>query len=144
MGKINTGRVILGGLAAGLVMNVSEAVLHAVVLREEGEKLVQLWQEKGLLPEVSSTALVWVILLTFALGIAAVWTYAAIRPRFGPGPGTALVAALAVWAMSYLYAGIYLHAGILIVPPKVVWLPIGWSLFEVPVATLLGAWLYRE
>lgn len=36
MGKINTGRVILGGLVAGLVMNVSEAVLHAGVLAKDG------------------------------------------------------------------------------------------------------------
>ena len=34
-----------------------------------------------------------------------VWLYAAIRPRFGPGPKTAICAGLIVWGLSYLYRG---------------------------------------
>ena len=82
--------------------------------------------------------------ITFALGVLAVWSYAAMRPRFGPGPQTAVLAGLAVWAMSYLYAGVYVHAGVVILPAKLTWLPVVWSLVEVPVATLAGAWLYKE
>ncbi|MGH9318425.1 MAG: hypothetical protein ACRD3V_00825 [Vicinamibacteria bacterium] len=144
MGKINSGRVILGGLVAGLVMNVSEAVLHAVVLAEDGAKLLEDWKALGLNVEMAPTLLLWLIGITFVLGILAVWTYAAIRPRFGAGPSTAICAGLAVWAMSYLYAGVYVHAGIVIVPTKLTWLPVVWGLVEIPVATLLGAWLYRE
>jgi hypothetical protein len=40
MNKINMGRVILGGLLAGLAMNVSEFVLHAVALGADGQKLM--------------------------------------------------------------------------------------------------------
>ena len=36
-----------------------------------------------------------VVIVDFILGILTVWVYAAIRPRFGPGPRTALTAALA-------------------------------------------------
>ncbi len=88
--------------------------------------------------------LVWLVLITFALGLLAAWTYAAIRPRFGPGPKTAICAGLAVWAMSYLYAGVYVYAGIVILPAKLAWLPVVWGLVELPLATLAGAWLYKE
>jgi hypothetical protein len=46
--------------------------------------------------------------------------------------------------MSYLYAGVYVHAGVVIIPAKLTWVPVAWSLIEVPVATLVGAWLYKE
>jgi hypothetical protein len=144
MGKINTGRVILGGLVAGLVMNASEAFLHAGVLGADGAKLLEEWKRLGLEMDVNPSLVFWLIGITFVLGILAVWLYAAIRPRFGPGPKTALCAGLAVWAMSYLYAGVYVDAGIVVFPMKLTWLPVLWGLVEVPLATLLGAWLYRE
>ncbi|MGH9818299.1 MAG: hypothetical protein ACRD5F_11975 [Candidatus Acidiferrales bacterium] len=146
MGRINWGRVILGGLVAGLIMNVSEFVLHAIVLGEEGRQLIQEWNRLGLYAsaEADPAMLTWLIALTFVLGVLAVWTYAAIRPRYGAGPKTALCAGMAVWAMSYFYAGVYVYAGIGVVPQRLVWIPVIWGLVEMPIATLAGAWLYRE
>ena len=37
MGKINLSRVILGGIVAGIVINVSEWLLHDVVMKEQFE-----------------------------------------------------------------------------------------------------------
>jgi hypothetical protein len=37
------------------------------------------------------------LLWGFVVGIAAIWLYAAIRPRYGPGAATALRAGFAVW-----------------------------------------------
>ena len=64
--------------------------------------------------------------------------------RGHPGPKTAICAGLLVWALSYLYAAVYVHAGVTVYPAKLTWLPVVWSLVEVPVATLAGSWLYRE
>jgi hypothetical protein len=144
MGKINVGRVIGAGLLAGLIMNVSQFVLHAVVLARDGAKLMEDWKKLGLNIEPDPMLLLWLVALTFGLGVMALWTYAAIRPRFGPGPRTAVVAGLAVWALSYFYAGVYVYAGVVVIPMKLTWLPVAWSLVEVPVATLVGAWLYKE
>jgi len=143
---MNWGRVIGGGLLAGLVMNISEFVLHAVVLKADGEALVKEFNQRGFnLPvDGDPQALMILVGLTFVLGILAVWTYAAIRPRFGAGPGTAVCAGLAVWAMSYLYAAIYVYAGLPVFPAKVILLPVAWTLIEMPVATVAGAWLYKE
>lgn len=144
MAKINMGRVILGGLVAGLVMNASQFALHAIVLADEGNKLLADWQALGLHIEQDPRLLMALIGMTFVLGVLAVWTYAAIRPRFGEGAKTALVAGLAVWGMSYLYAAVYLYGAVVIYPSKLTWAPVAWSFVEVPVATLVGAWLYRE
>lgn len=144
MGQINWGRVIGGGLMAGVVMNVSEFLLHAVVLRADGQALMEQWNRQGFNIKEDPTLLSILIGVTFLLGVLAVWTYAAIRPRFGPGPKTAIIAGLAVWAMSYFYAGVYVYAGMVIVPAKLVWCPVVWSLFEVPIATLIGGWFYKE
>jgi hypothetical protein len=144
MGQINTARVVGGGLLAGLIMNISEFVLHAVVLAPDGERLLAEWKQAGIAGDPDPTLLVWLVAATFALGLMAVWIYAAIRPRMGPGPGTAVCAGLVVWALSYLYAAVYVHAGVTVFPAKLTWLPVAWSLVEVPVATVAGAWLYRE
>ena len=144
MNKIQMGRVVVGGVLAGLIMNVSEFLLHGVVLAGDGQKLMDDWNQRGLSIQPDPMMLVWLVLITFALGFLAVWTYAAIRPRFGPGPKTAICAGLAVWAMSYLYAGVYVYAGIVILPAKLAWFPVVWGLIEVPLATLAGAWLYKE
>jgi hypothetical protein len=125
-------------------MNVSQFVLHAVVLARDGAKLIEDWKKLGLNIEPDPMLLLWLVAITFGLGVMALWTYAAIRPRFGPGPRTAVIAGLAVWALSYFYAGVYVYAGIVVMPMKLTWLPVAWSLVEVPVATLVGAWLYQE
>ena len=144
MGQINLVRVVGGGLLAGLIMNISEFVLHAIVLGPDGEKLLEEWQTLGLVGEPNPMNLLLLVLVTFALGITAVWTYAAIRPRLGAGVPTAACAGLLVWALSYGYAAVYVHAAVTVYPPRLTWLPVAWSLIEVPVATLAGAWLYRE
>ncbi len=137
-------RVLVGGVAAGFVMLVSQIVLHTVVLAEQGTALIEDWAARGL---DASAALEPSIPLTagiFMLGGVAVWLYAGLRSRFGPGPRTALCVGLVVWAASYLYTAVYIHAGVVIRPPRMVWLPAAWGFFEVPLATLAGAWLYRE
>ena len=37
MGRINTGRVVVGGLLAGLLINISEFVLNTVVIAKDME-----------------------------------------------------------------------------------------------------------
>ncbi len=144
---MNGGRIIGGGLLAGLIMNISEFVLHAIVLGADGLAVATDLNKRGfnIATDPDPNLLMLLIGITFALGILAVWTYAAIRPRFGAGPSTAICAGLAVWAMSYLYAAVYVHAGFFAVfHGKFVWLPVAWSLVEMPIATLAGAWVYKE
>jgi len=82
---------------------------------------------------------------TFLIGFVAVWLYAAIRPRFGPGPKTAVYAGLAVWALSHIWSAVYLANGFPgIIPVGLAWIPAIWGLFEATLGTLAGAALYKE
>jgi hypothetical protein len=56
-------------------------------------------------PTGGGTLAVWLI-YGFAWAIAAVWLYAAIRPRYGAGPGTAARAAVAVWFFGCLLTSV--------------------------------------
>ena len=142
MTTINRARVLAGGLLAGLVMNASEAALHGGVLGADG---VALFERYGVSTTPRPLQTVALIAVTFFLGIAAVWLYAAIRPRYGAGPGTALCAGLAVWFFSHVWSGVYLGAGFTgLITPRLALLPVAWGLVEAPLATLVGAWVYRE
>jgi hypothetical protein len=142
MENIKWGRVIAGGLLAGLVMNVGEAILHGALLAPAA---AEAYLALGRTPPTDPAYLASLIVLTFAQGVVAVWLYAGIRPRYGPGPRAAIYGGLAVWFLSAVYAAAYLHSGFAgILPARVVWLPVGWELVEFPLATIAGAAIYRE
>ena len=139
MGRINMARVVLGGLLAGLVINVSDFVLNAVVLEEELNAAVQRLN----LPAIAGGTIGVFVVMGFVLGIAAVWLYAAIRPRYGAGPKTALCAGAAVWFFAYVYPGIGMTA-MGMFPTNLMAVSMVWGLVELLVATVVGAWPYQE
>ena len=139
MGKINVAKVVVGGLLAGLVVNISETILNLVVVSGDMEAFLQARN----LPALGGAAIGGFIVLAFVAGIATVWLYAAIRPRFGPGPGTAVTAGLAVWFFAYLYPGI--ANGLMgMFPMKLNVITLAWGLVEVIVGSIAGAWVYAE
>jgi hypothetical protein len=123
-------------------MNASEAALHGGMLGEDARQLFARYQ----VPDLTSPApMASLIAMTFVLGIVSVWLYAAIRPRYGAGPRTAVVAGLAVWVMAHLWSGIYLGMGFMgLITPRLAFLPIAWGLVEAPLGTVVGAWVYQE
>ena len=94
MGKINLSRVILGGLVAGVVINILEFLTHEVLLKAQHAEAMKALGRT--MPEGGQTMAVWMI-YGLLWGLAAIWVYAAIRPRFGAGAGTAFKAALVAW-----------------------------------------------
>jgi hypothetical protein len=139
MGKINVGRVLLGGLAAGLVLNIGEYVLNDVILAEEWAAYMA---DAGIAAFGVGQVAAFVV-ITFLYGITLIWIYAAIRPRFGPGPKTAVIAGLALWVIGWLLIGASLVAAGLY-PVGLTVTTIVWGVFEAPIAAVTGAWLYRE
>jgi hypothetical protein len=97
VGRINVKGVIVGGLVAGLVLNVIDYLVYGVWLAPE---LAAAMQAAGKRPVDSLIPLF--ILLDFVYGIALVQLYAAIRPRFGAGPATAVKAGIFVWVIAGL------------------------------------------
>jgi hypothetical protein len=140
MGKINYSRVLLGGLLAGIIINIVEFVLNGLVFQEEWTAALAALgksQPTGLGPTAFLT--MW----GFLVGMAAVWLYAAIRPRFGPGPKTALYAGLATWVLAYLSAALA-GAPLGLFPRSLMVIASAVGIVEAVAATMAGAWIYRE
>lgn len=142
MGKINWGRVILGGLLAGLVINVVEWI-SPLVFREDYQDFQAAMEAIGKSGQPGPGELALYIVMNFAVGIFAIWLYAAIRPRYSPGPKTAVIAACGTWFAIYFVATIgYAQLGIF--PGRLLAITVVVGLVEILVATQLGAWLYKE
>ncbi len=140
MASINTGRVLLGGLLAGVIVNVGEYVCNEVLF---GDRIRAAMAEHGMtMPTGGAVIAIWLV-WGLLLGLTAVWVYAAIRPRFGAGPKTAAIAGLTVWVPGSLLASLGMW-NIGFAPRDVAAGVALWGLVEYVVATIAGAWLYKE
>ena len=139
MSNMNTGRVVLGGLLAGLVLSIGEFVLNEVVLASE----MTAWFAAHNFKEPAGSFIAIAVGLTFVLGIVIVLTYALIRPRLGPGVKTAIIAGLISWFAVYVYTGI-INGVLFGLTIKLMGISIVWGLVEYALAAILGAWAYTE
>lgn len=130
----------MGGLLAGLIINVVELILNGVILRASWRQALQ---GLGINEGFSAGTMVVFLVCGFLLGIASVWLYAAIRPRYGMGSGSAFRAGVAAWAIGAFLPNLAtypmgLFPGWLIVTATIV------SLFEILLGTFAGAAVYKE
>ena len=139
MGKINIGRVIAGGLVAGIIIDAIEYVLNGVILADRWNSQMAALH----LPMMEGNAIVLFNVIGLVTGVAAVWTYAAIRPRFGEGPGTAFIAALLVWVLAYLLGDIG-NAAAGFFPGSLTLILLAVGFVEIVIATLAGGFIYNE
>jgi hypothetical protein len=141
MGKINWGRVIIGGLVAGVVMNLLWFAGWALLVRP-GLSAALLDVGRPLQESVGGTVVM--VVMTFLIGILAIWLYAAIRPRCGPGPRTAAVASIAVGLLLGVFPDIGWGSVIRLIPASVFVTDAVTTLVVVVIGTILGAWVYKE
>ena len=96
MASINIGKVVTGGLLAGVVANAVDFVTNNYVLATDW----QAWAASHNIDPATLTsgtiAGTW-IAVDFIFGLLLVWTYAAMRPRFGAGIQTAFYAGLVIY-----------------------------------------------
>ncbi len=133
MAKLNLARVFVGGLLAGVVINIGEFILNMGLLGKVMEDALKELKR----PPMGNEAIAFYVLMGFGLGIVMIWVYAAIRTRFGPGPTTAICAGLTVWALSYLYP----NAGMLplhLFPRRLLFYSTVWGFFELPIAAIIS------
>ena|SRR5687767_6525201 len=136
---MNAKRVILGGLLAGLVLNIGETILNIPVV---GAQMDAALQTLGL-PKMSGATIGLFVLMCFGLGILCTWLYAAIRPRFGAGPRTAVIAGIVVWLLVSVWVNVA-SAAMGTFPFRLLAIVMAWQLVEIPLATMAGAYVYRE
>lgn len=140
MTHTNRGRVLLGGLVAGVVINIVEYVTNGVVLQDGWARAMQALGKPAVL---APSAIVMFNIWGFLMGIGAVWLYAAIRPRYGSGPNTAIRAGVAAWVLAVFLGNLgYYPLGLF--PARLLVIATVVELVELIVATMVGAWLYKE
>ncbi len=138
MGKINWARVLLGGLLAGLVVNVFEYVTNGVVLAADWAAASSALGHP-MPPSAVPVFIVW----GFLVGIAAIWLYAVARPRFGPGAKTAVLTGFGFWVIGYLFPNVA-TAALQLFPSRLLVITTLVGLVEITVGSLAGAWAYKE
>ena len=140
MGKINWGRVVAGGLLAGVVLNIIDFLTYGVWLKPD---LAAAMTALGKQPSAMDNAVPLFVALDFVYGIGLLWVYAAIRPRFGPGVRTAVIAGVAVWFFIGLLRAIG-DAPMGFMPQRVTVIVTIVTLVEYAVAGPVGAYVYKE
>ena len=139
MAQINFGRVALGGLAAGVVANALDYVVGTYLMQTEMSDMIRRLN----LPvdAVEGSMVTWIV-IDFIWGLLLVFTYAGIRPRFGPGPKTAVISGLTLWlAVTSMFAGL-MSMGIF---TQQAFIKNGaLYLASTLIASLVGAALYKE
>src|SRR5437870_6804115 len=88
-------RVILGGLLAGVILNAGELALHRVILHEQ-------WTTAFTALGKHPAGWAMFIPANFLVGLFTVWLYTRMRPRYGPGPQTAIRTGLTIWAIFWV------------------------------------------
>ena len=138
---INTSKVLVGGIVGGIVANVIDYVSGTFITGGmQRDAFTKLNASLGANPTGSQIA--GLVILDFILIITTVWIYAAIRPRFGPGPRTAVYAGLAAWVIGGVAFGFLC---VLNVIPSNLYLASGAvELVNIVVSTVVGAKFYTE
>jgi hypothetical protein len=136
-GRVNWARVLPCGLLAGLIWTVLSSFVTALTGRAFSAALPD-----NRLAAPSAPLVVFLLAVNLVEGIWAMWLYAAIRPRFGAAPRTAIIAGCAWWAISTLVDLTWGSFGL--VPMATLAGPILASLPAVLLATIAGAWRYSE
>jgi hypothetical protein len=137
---INTKKVLVAGLAAGVLFVAVDMLTSGVLL---GDRMAAELgaSAPGALERVEA-ALPLLIALNVAFGILVALTYAAVRPRFGPGPRTGVIAGVHVWVIGTLAYSFLAIGGL-----------VAWGTFAILSAIwlvafagggVLAGWLYAE
>jgi hypothetical protein len=139
MGGINVGRWLAGGVAAAVVIFALDGVSSVFYL----DQMMASLEDHGLGMEMSGSAMAMNVLVSLISGLVLVFFYAATRPRFGPGPKTAILVAVVLWCGGYLLSLVgYQAVGMYPTGMLVMWGIIG--IVEMIIAALVGGWIYKE
>jgi hypothetical protein len=136
MSRINWSRVLGCGLLAGLVWIVLGSAVTALLGRDFAAL------PNNHLAAPTPGFILFNAVLDLLEGVSILWLYAAIRPRYGPGPKTAVIAAAAWWFVVTLGDATWCSFGFF--PPSTVVPLMAGTLPAIILATLAGARFYRD
>lgn len=136
MAQISWGRVLLGGVVAGLVWTLLSMILLGIVGRDFMTALLQ-----GR-PAPRGGVQLFMFASNVAAGIWGTWLYAAIRAHYGPGFKTGAIAGLGWWVIVSMQSAKWVALGN--VPIATAIAPGAVTLPAIILAAQVGAWCYEN
>ena len=113
--NINRRKLLVAGLAAGIVLNIIDFLSNGVILSARMQADANAFKA-GLGDEMAAMGGAQIAVYVFfdlIVGFLLAWTYAAIRPRFGPGPRTALYVGLLFFVFGLILTFGYKELGVM-------------------------------
>jgi len=140
MSRIPISKVLTGGVLAGLVLCALDYLVQNYVLATDWENAAHL-RNVDLYQMGGPSALILMCVIDVVLGQVLVLTYAAIRPRFGPGAGTATIAGFLMFVPLALslatFGGVFISWELYVRQTAL-------TLVATILAALAGAWIYGK
>jgi len=140
---INTKKVVVAGIAAGVVMNILDFLLNMFFGAQMQASANAFKPGLGdAMSTMSGSTMAGFIIMDIVVGMLLAYTYAAMRPRFGAGAKTAIITALIFWIFGSIIASNYLIMGLM---GRSLWLTYGFAyLVCLVIASLVAGALYSE
>ena len=141
MTRLNWTRVLLGTLIAAVIMFFSDGFLHE---RLVGNDWAAVYTNLGVAePKHEGAGIVYFIIFELGRAFTAIFLYALMRAFFGAGPKTAVLAAIVGWiAFSVTGPAEFIPLGFY--STTLWWKVAAYQLISGIVATVAGAWIYRD
>jgi|SRR5688500_11914216 len=139
---INVGRVLLGGLIAGVVRLVGGTVVRALVVGPLFFEDLGRNQPEVLAAVETTAARLEIVVMNLLMGIALIYMYAAMRPRFASRFATIVSASIPAWLIASATWGITAAMTLFSWPHIAV--EVSFTLVTVLVAAYLGSSVYKE
>lgn len=141
---MNTSKVITGGLAAGLVLNVLDFIVNKYIVGARMAAEANAFHP-GLgdaMMAMGAKQMAGYVIMDFVIGLLLTYTYAAMRPRFGAGAKTAVIAAMVFWIFGTIVSVNYMAMGMM---SSGLWLTFGVIyLVCLLITAMVGGKLYSE
>ena len=110
---INTKKVLVGGLVAGVIINIIDFVANTYILGARMKAESDAFKPGMSDAMMAGNAVISYVIMDLVLGFALIWTYAAFRPRFGAGARTATYVAVLFWLLAMIFTAGYRQMGIM-------------------------------
>jgi hypothetical protein len=143
MGKINYGRVVLGGVVGGIVAGILWWFFNGVLLFQRWIDTTKALNPSGHNAASPAVFLGSMVLIFLIGGILTTWMYAVIRPRFGAGVRTAACVGLITWVFGFLLSN-WSWALTGFFSRRLLFYNMLAGMVELVVGAIIGAALYKE
>ncbi|MFN2601595.1 MAG: hypothetical protein ABR582_02435 [Gemmatimonadaceae bacterium] len=139
---MNTSKVVVGGIVAGIVLNVVDWFVYTKLLVNQMTASMEQYKPGSSAIMMSGNAITIYIITDFVFGLLLVYTYAAVRPRLGPGPRTAATVAGLFWLFATFINANQLIMGMM--DKNLFWETALIQLITLVLGTWFGAMVYTE